>query len=151
MQTIWQNGPMTNPRADQQRALYGSTLAERFGAVMNTYALTQRGLADVLGLSAPMLSQLIHAQRIKIGNPAVYERLVMLEVRADEDDHAAVLAEVHASTPVLSTQQSTTMPTTAELSSLATPDQLRATAEFAQSLGATRLASALLKSSQASN
>lgn len=90
--------------ADQQRALYGAPLGERFGVVLKEYGISQRTLAATLGLSAPMLSQLANAQRIKIGNPAVYARLVMLEERIEEEDKAAVLAEVRDSDPVLTTQ-----------------------------------------------
>lgn len=88
---------------EQQRAIYGIPLAERFGAVMERYGFSQRRLAEVLGLSAPMLSQLSSGRRIKIGNPAVYERLVMLESRAEEQDLERVAMEVQASEPVLST------------------------------------------------
>jgi hypothetical protein len=90
--------------AEQQRALYGAPLGERFGVVLREYGISQRTLAATLGLSAPMLSQLANAQRIKIGNPAVYARLVMLEERIQEEDKAAVLAEVRDSDPVLTTQ-----------------------------------------------
>lgn len=92
---------------EQQRAIYGTTLAERFGAVMDDYGLSQRSLAKVLGLSAPMLSQLIGARRIKIGNPAVYGRLVMLEARATEADREAVLREVEAADPATATHRVT--------------------------------------------
>lgn len=131
---------MTGSHADQQRALYGTTLAERFGAVMNSYGLTQRGLAQVLGLSAPMLSQLINAQRIKIGHPAVFARLVMLETRASEPDREAVLAEVRDAQPVATTQA---VPLAHNLAGLASPEQLRATADHAASLGAHQLAQVL--------
>lgn len=94
----------THDYADQQRALYGAPLGERFGVVLKEYGISQRTLAATLGLSAPMLSQLANAQRIKIGNPAVYARLVMLEERIQEEDKATVLAEVRGSDPVLTTQ-----------------------------------------------
>ena len=73
--------------------------------MVGVYGITQRRLAQVLGLSAPMLSQLISGRRIKIGNPAVYERLVMLEDSMEASDLEAVLARVEASQPVLSTSQ----------------------------------------------
>lgn len=95
---------------EQQRALYGNTLAERFGEVMEKYGLSQRALAKVLGVSAPMLSQLIGAKRIKIGNPAVYGRLIMLEARAREADLAAVLAEVELLDPATATHTTTDRP-----------------------------------------
>lgn len=138
---------MNETRADEQRALYGSTLAERFGSVMQSYGLTQRALADVLGLSAPMLSQLMSAQRIKIGNPAVYERLVMLEVRASETDRESVLDEVRSSEPVLSSQQSVTHVPQA-LASLATAEQLSEVAAFAHAKGAPQLSALLREASR---
>ncbi|WP_199712249.1 DNA-binding protein [Kocuria tytonis] len=96
---------MSSENINQQIRLYGQPLSERFGAVVGAYGITQRRLAQVLGLSAPMLSQLISGRRIKIGNPAVYERLVMLEDSAGASDPEAVLSRVEASQPVLSTSQ----------------------------------------------
>ncbi|MEW1980343.1 DNA-binding protein [Citricoccus sp. NPDC079358] len=150
--------PDTDQRLAQQQTIYGISLAERFGVIMTAYGLSQRALARVLGLSAPMLSQLINAQRIKIGNPAVYERLVMLEERQDEADPARVLSEVEASEPVLTTHTSRARqarfvtpdagglpgsdPATA-LGGLATAEQLRATAQAARATGAADLADVL--------
>ncbi|MEU5468012.1 DNA-binding protein [Kocuria salsicia] len=96
---------MSSENIEQQVRLYGQPLSERFGAVVGAYGITQRRLAQVLGLSAPMLSQLISGRRIKIGNPAVYERLVMLEDSVSTSDREAVLTRVEASQPVLSTSQ----------------------------------------------
>lgn len=89
-----------------QQAAYGAPLAEVFRALMGDFTLTQAGLARVLGMSPPMLSQLISAQRVKIGNPAVLQRMQALEelaaaVRAGSvsaDDLPARLAEIQAST-----------------------------------------------------
>lgn len=96
---------MSTENIEQQVRLYGQPLSERFGAIVQAYGITQRRLAEVLGLSAPMLSQLNSGRRIKIGNPAVYERLVMLEQRIGTPDVEEVLAQVEASQPVLSTTQ----------------------------------------------
>ncbi|KAA9394125.1 DNA-binding protein [Kocuria coralli] len=96
---------MTSENIEQQIQLYGQPLSERFGAVVNAYSITQRRLAEVLGLSAPMLSQLNSGRRIKIGNPAVYERLVMLEQRVGTTDIDATLNAVEQSQPVLTTTQ----------------------------------------------
>jgi hypothetical protein len=144
---------VTDQRLAQQRAIYGTSLAERFGAMMSVYHLSQRSLARVLGLSAPMLSQLINAQRIKIGSPAVYERLVMLEERQDEVDHQRVLAEVQASAPVLTTHTSRGRQAdagtpeggdlAAQLVLLAGPDALLAAAQAARQAGGQALAEAL--------
>lgn len=100
-----QDDSVSSENIDQQIQLYGQPLSERFGNVVAAYHITQRRLAEVLGLSAPMLSQLISGRRIKIGNPAVYERLVMLEDSAGAQDIEAVLRRVEAAQPVLSTTQ----------------------------------------------
>lgn len=154
---------------DQQRALYGVPLSERFGAVMDTYGLSQRALAGVLGLSAPMLSQLISAQRIKIGNPAVYQRLVMLEERRDEADQATVLQQVQESDPVLTTGISRAQPAdpsrtehsrpsgrpfalpptlASQLALVGSGEQLRAVAATAQAVNAPELAALLEAAAQ---
>ena len=145
--------PDTDQRLAQQQAIYGMPLSQRFGDLMAAYRISQRSLARVLGLSAPMLSQLINAQRIKIGNPAVYERFVMLEERQDEPDLQRVLDEVQASEPVLTTHSARsrrleTSPVpgadpAAQLGRLATAEQLRATAEAARAADAAELAALL--------
>jgi hypothetical protein len=149
--------PETDQRLARQRAIYGISLSERFGELMAAYRLSQRSLARVLGLSAPMLSQLINAQRIKIGNPAVYERVVMLEERRDEPDLALVLAEVEASEPILTTHPSRLRHAGADpavdpalqLCRVATAEQLRATAQAARATGAEALAEVLERAAAA--
>lgn len=89
----------------RQIELYGEPLRERFARVIGLYGISQRRLARALGLSAPMLSQLISAKRVKIGNPAVYERLVLLEQRSQERDLTAVLTDVEATRTTHSTTQ----------------------------------------------
>jgi transcriptional regulator with XRE-family HTH domain len=76
--------PQIQENQRQQRELYGQTLHDRLRAVMDTYGISQRRLAEVLGISAPMLSQLMSARRVKMGNPRSHERLVALEQRAAE-------------------------------------------------------------------
>lgn len=68
----------------QQRALYGEALADTAARVMTALGFTQARLADVLQISAPMMSQLISAQRVKIGNPAVVHRLQALSELAGQ-------------------------------------------------------------------
>lgn len=41
--------------------------------------MSQAYLAEVLGISAPMLSQVMSGRRAKIGNPVVLARMIMLE------------------------------------------------------------------------
>ena len=67
----------------QQIEMYGETLGEVVRRVTGPLSLTQGGLAQVIGLSAPMLSQLMSAQRVKIGNPAVVSRLRAVSDLAD--------------------------------------------------------------------
>lgn len=58
---------------------YGEPLGDRFRRLLRRLSLSQAQLAGVLGLSAPMLSQLMSGQRAKISNPAVLSRLLQLE------------------------------------------------------------------------
>lgn len=62
----------------EQTRLYGASLRELVGRVLSTLDLNQAGVARVLGVSAPMLSQLLTGARIKFGNPQAVERLRML-------------------------------------------------------------------------
>lgn len=83
----------------QQVELYGETLGEVVRRVAPALGLTQSALAQVIGLSAPMLSQLMSAQRVKIGNPAVVSRLRSVSQLADlavagEIDTADIPAEL---------------------------------------------------------
>ena len=94
-----------------QRELYGEPVADIVGRIMSSLGLTQVRLAEVLGLSAPMLSQLIGARRVKIGNPAVLGRLQSLTdlaavgpgLTADEKERR--LAAIHDAQPTMSTMR----------------------------------------------
>jgi transcriptional regulator with XRE-family HTH domain len=63
---------------DEQIKLYGETLQRLAGRYCAVLGLSQSGLAGLLGISAPMLSQLINGHRVKLGNPASGERLRLL-------------------------------------------------------------------------
>lgn len=63
---------------EAQRQLYGAPLGELLGGLAGDLALTQAKLASMLGISPPMLSQLMNARRIKIGNPVAAYRLQWL-------------------------------------------------------------------------
>lgn len=84
-----------------QRELYGEPLRDLADRVIGALGLTQGRLAQTLGLSAPMLSQLLSGRRVKIGNPAVVHRLYALLELADEApglaavDLAARIEAVH--------------------------------------------------------
>ncbi|GAB2608552.1 helix-turn-helix domain-containing protein [Kribbella endophytica] len=71
-----------------QTELYGEPLGDLIRRVAGTLGLTQARVADVIGLSAPMLSQLMSAQRVKIGNPNVVSRLQALDEFARRDGAA---------------------------------------------------------------
>lgn len=64
---------------DLQRQWYGEPLGDRVRRLVVAFRTSQAQLAEVLGISAPMLSQVMSARRAKIGNPSVLARLVMLE------------------------------------------------------------------------
>ena len=92
-----------------QTEMYGEPLGQRIGRLLSAYGVSQARLAAVLGLSPPMLSQLMSGQRAKISNPAVLGRLVRLEelapVAGGPAERAAALAEVQGSRPALSTSR----------------------------------------------
>jgi transcriptional regulator with XRE-family HTH domain len=83
---------VTMATADQVRAqnrrrqveIYGEPLESLVGRVSAGLRLTQARIAAVLGLSQPMLSQLVNAQRVKIGNPVAVDRLQELVRLAGE-------------------------------------------------------------------
>ena len=62
-----------------QREWYGEPLGDRVRRLVVAFDVSQANLAEVLGISAPMLSQVMSGRRAKIGNPAVLARLIMLE------------------------------------------------------------------------
>lgn len=76
--------PEANRRT--QTELYGAPVADLVGTVRAATGLTQTALAKVLGLSAPMLSQLVSGHRIKISNPAAVARLEAMLDLAHRDD-----------------------------------------------------------------
>jgi hypothetical protein len=65
----------------RQRELYGAPLGDRLRRLTGALGITQGRLAQVLGLSPAMLSQLASARRVKIGDPAVLARLQLLDRR----------------------------------------------------------------------
>jgi carboxylate-amine ligase len=77
-----------------QTEMYGEPLGERFGRLLVAYGISQARLAAVVGLSAPMLSQLMSGQRAKISNPAVFGRLVRLEELADSVAGELIASEI---------------------------------------------------------
>ncbi|MGH3611079.1 MAG: helix-turn-helix domain-containing protein [Pseudonocardia sp.] len=66
---------------DRQRDLYGSTLGDQVRWLTSALDITQARLARTLGMSPAMLSQLVSGRRVKIGDPTVLARLLMLDQR----------------------------------------------------------------------
>ncbi|WP_369204907.1 helix-turn-helix domain-containing protein [Streptomyces sp. PU-14G] len=75
-----------------QSQWYGEPLGTLFRRLIDDLGLNQARLATVLGLSAPMLSQLMSGQRAKIGNPAVVQRVQALQELAAEVSRGDVSA-----------------------------------------------------------
>ncbi|MGH3865163.1 MAG: helix-turn-helix domain-containing protein [Pseudonocardiaceae bacterium] len=131
-----------------QREWYGEPLGDRVRRLVVAFAVSQAQLAEVLGLSAPMLSQLMSGRRAKIGNPAVLARMVMLERRVltpevASGDPAAIrtaLEQVRDSRPTVSrpTVSGETLPVEAHSDEVLV-SALRALAPGAELAAAARL------------
>ncbi|WP_031512727.1 DNA-binding protein [Streptomyces sp. NRRL F-5123] len=125
-----------------QRGWYGEPLGELFQRLITDLGLNQARLAAVLGLSAPMLSQLKSGQRAKIGNPAVVQRLQALqelagqvaEGRTGALEAAARMDEIRdaAATSVLSTTTHSAVP--ADAPAVAPREVVRGIQEVLRSL-----------------
>jgi hypothetical protein len=66
---------------ERQRQLYGAPLGDRVRGLTTRLGISQARLARTLGVSPAMLSQLVSARRVKIGDPAVLTRLMLLDQR----------------------------------------------------------------------
>lgn len=105
----------SDKRAEQRR-LYGEPVGDLVRRVMHGLGLTQGRVAGVLGLSPPMLSQLMSGQRVKIGNPQALSRLQAMLTLTDEaprltaDEVAQRLGEIRDATSALTTSQLATTP-----------------------------------------
>lgn len=70
-------------RAEQTR-LYGAPLGTLVTELTGTYGMSQRRLARILDISAPMVTNLAVGNRIKIGNPSAVQRMQrLLEMASD--------------------------------------------------------------------
>ncbi|MFD0204124.1 hypothetical protein B0I31_101309 [Saccharothrix carnea] len=93
-----------------QREWYGEPLGDRVRRLVVAFNVSQAQLADVLGISAPMLSQVMSGRRAKIGNPSVLARMIMLERKVLTPDVASgapealqrALEDVRQSKPTVS-------------------------------------------------
>src|SRR5689334_24875364 len=92
-----------------QREWYGEPLGDRVRRLVVAFRVSQAQLADVLGISAPMLSQVMSGRRAKIGNPSVLARMIMLERKClipevaagHKEALAAALEDVRDSRPTV--------------------------------------------------
>ena len=118
----------------RQRELYGEPLGDRIRRLQAALGVSQARLADGLGLSTAMLSQLVSARRVKIGDPGVLARLALLDryvrrlpagepVRADE-----LLAQLRAARPHLGVPGGGPQDPSEALRAVAAPAQLAAAA-----------------------
>lgn len=122
---------------DQQRSIYGAPLVDVVRPIVRALDIPQSRLADILGISAPMLSQLVTGQRVKVGNPAALHRLERLATiardveagRAAPGELPSMLADVTAMTGDLTRDPSSDGEVDAALRRAASPDELRAAAE----------------------
>jgi transcriptional regulator with XRE-family HTH domain len=85
----------------RQRELYGCALGDPVRRLTSALGITQARLARAIGMSPAMLSQLVSGRRVKIGDPGVLARLLLLDQRCAEgaastrpDAVEALLAEV---------------------------------------------------------
>jgi transcriptional regulator with XRE-family HTH domain len=94
----------------RQRALYGEELREKIRRMQSALDVSQARLARSLGISTAMLSQLMSGRRVKIGDPSVLARLLLLDrqvsrssgnLAGDPVRTEALLAHVRDSRPNL--------------------------------------------------
>jgi transcriptional regulator with XRE-family HTH domain len=118
----------------RQRELYGEPLGDRIRRLQGALGVSQARLAEGLGLSTAMLSQLVSARRVKIGDPGVLARLVLLERyvrRAPAGERVPVeelLAQLRAARPHLSLPAPAPRDPAESLRAVAEPAQLAAAA-----------------------
>lgn len=102
----------------EQAEIYGETFDEVVRRLGRTLSLTQAQLAEVLGISAPMLSQLVTGKRVKLGHPASLRRLDALQELTDQmaagdldpEELASRLAEIRQVSGHRTVSQAVTVP-----------------------------------------
>lgn len=89
---------------EQQTELYGAPLADTVRRVTGTLGLSQSRVAKVIGMSAPMLSQLVTGTRVKIGSPRSLARLQSLVRLCDEVDRGLAHEQLESRLEEISNQ-----------------------------------------------
>ncbi|MDN5896233.1 MAG: threonine dehydratase [Nocardioides sp.] len=105
--------PQLADRRRQQAELYGDPVDVLAQKAQQLMGLGPTELADVVGLSVPMLNKLISGERVRIGNAIAISRLVQLgefashliNGHASREDIPLTLAQIHASTTPARTSQ----------------------------------------------
>ncbi|MET1058325.1 MAG: threonine dehydratase, partial [Nocardioides sp.] len=93
-------------RRRQQVELYGESVDVLARKCEGLLGLGVTGLSDTIGLSVPMLTQLLTGERVRIGNPIAIARLTrlreftdqLLSGEASRDDIPLTIAQIRAST-----------------------------------------------------
>ncbi|WP_166139805.1 DNA-binding protein [Nocardioides ochotonae] len=102
---------MEAEKIEEQRRLYGEPIGTLVRRVTAGLDLNQARVAQILGLSPPMLSQLVSGHRVKIGNPLALARLQRLLVLVEDAPALPVdavqrrLEEIRTHHSTLSTSQ----------------------------------------------
>jgi transcriptional regulator with XRE-family HTH domain len=86
------DGVLGANRTEQVR-LYGSTIADVVADLTAALNVSQNRLAQIIGISAPMLSQLATGHRVKVGNPVVLQKIMRLQSRLPELADGSLAAE----------------------------------------------------------
>jgi transcriptional regulator with XRE-family HTH domain len=119
---------------ERQQELYGEALGVRIRRLQAALGVSQARLAQGLGMSSAMLSQLVSARRVKIGDPAVLARMLLLDrqvrrLPAGEPVQATeLLAQLRETRPHLGLQGPTAQDPGEALRAVAAPAQLAAAA-----------------------
>jgi predicted transcriptional regulator len=129
-----------------QRGWYGEPLGDVFRRLIAVLGLNQARLAAVLGISAPMLSQLMSGQRAKIGNPAVAQRLQALQELAAQAADGSVTAD-EAATRMEQIRQHTGAPVLAAGRGAAAPSARRIVREIQSLLRSLAAADEVVRAS----
>jgi len=77
-------GTRVEANRGRQRELYGAPLGDRVHRLTGALGISQARLARTVGLSPAMLSQLASGRRVKIGDPTVLARLLLLDQRCHD-------------------------------------------------------------------
>lgn len=93
----------------EQARLYGAPVGDSVRRVAGVLGLSQAAVARTLGVSAPMLSQVVNGHRVKFGNPLAVQRLRSLLELADDVERGLSFEEVAVRIEGVAREDSTTL------------------------------------------